>query len=32
MRWKVFSGALNAKILIGFMKRIRSGKAILLQA
>jgi hypothetical protein len=22
MRWKVFSGALNAKILIGFMKRL----------
>lgn len=25
MRWKVFSGALNAKILIGFMKRLVHG-------
>jgi hypothetical protein len=22
MRWKIFSGALNAKILIGFMERL----------
>ena len=26
MRWKVFSGALNAKILIGFMKRLVHGR------
>ncbi len=26
MRWKVFSGALNAKILIGFMKRLVQGR------
>src|SRR5271157_1983921 len=26
MRWKVFSGALNAKILIGFMKRLVDGR------
>jgi len=26
MRWKVFSGALNAKVLIGFMKRLVHGR------
>ena len=26
MRWKVFSGALNAKIMIGFMKRLVHGR------
>jgi hypothetical protein len=26
MRWKVFSCALNAKILIGFMKRLVRGR------
>ncbi|MGD0801928.1 MAG: IS630 family transposase [Terracidiphilus sp.] len=26
MRWKVFSGALNAKILVGFMKRLVHGR------
>lgn len=26
MRWKIFSGALNAKILIGFMKRLVHGR------
>ena len=26
MRWKVFSGALNAKILIGFMERLTHGR------
>jgi transposase len=26
MRWKVFSGALNAKILIGFLKRLVHGR------
>jgi hypothetical protein len=26
MRWKVFSGALDAKILIGFMKRLVQGR------
>jgi hypothetical protein len=26
MRWKVFSGALNAKIMIGFMKRLVRGR------
>ncbi len=26
MRWKVFSGALNAKILIGFMRRLVHGR------
>ena len=26
MRWKVFSGALNAKILIGFLKRLIHGR------
>jgi transposase len=26
MRWKVFSGALNAKVLIGFMERLTHGK------
>jgi len=27
MRWKVFAGALNAKILIGFMNRLVQGRA-----
>lgn len=26
MRWRVFSGALNAKVLIGFMKRLAHGR------
>ena len=26
MRWKVFSGALNSKIMIGFMKRLVDGR------
>ncbi len=26
MRWKVFSGALNAKVLIGFLKRLTHGQ------
>lgn len=28
MRWKVFSGALNAKVLIGFMKRLVHGRKV----
>ena len=26
MRWKIFAGALNTKILIGFMKRLVHGR------